>query len=75
MKKLIAHSIASILLSVVTLGLCAQAQSPERTIKADIPFEFSVGNRIFPVDATRWCAPSLFCLSCEIPMVGCWPTS
>ena len=48
MKKLIAHSIALILLSVVTLGLCAQAQSPERTIKADIPFEFSVGNRIFP---------------------------
>jgi len=48
MKKLIARSIASILLSVLTLGPFAQAQSPERTIKANIPFEFSVGNRSFP---------------------------
>lgn len=48
MRKLIARSIASILLSVLTLGYIAQAQSPERTIKANIPFEFSVGNRSFP---------------------------
>ena len=48
MKKLIARSVTSILLSVLSLGLLAQAQSNERTIKANIPFEFSVGNRIFP---------------------------
>ena len=48
MKKLIARSIASILLSVLSLDLIAHAQSPERTIKANIPFEFSVGNRSFP---------------------------
>jgi hypothetical protein len=48
MTKLIARSIASLLLSALTLGPLAQAQSPERTIKADIPFEFSVGNRVFP---------------------------
>lgn len=48
MKKLIARSIASLLLSVVALGSFVQAQSPERTIKANIPFEFSVGNRSFP---------------------------
>jgi hypothetical protein len=48
MKKLIARSMASILLSVLALGLFAQAQSPERTIKTNIPFEFSVGSRSFP---------------------------
>jgi hypothetical protein len=48
MNKLIARSIASLLLSAMTLGPFAQAQSPERIIKANIPFEFSVGNRIFP---------------------------
>jgi hypothetical protein len=48
MKERIARSIASLLLSVLSLGLFAQSQSTERTIKANIPFEFSVGNRSFP---------------------------
>ena len=41
-------SIASILLSVLTLGSASRRRAPERTIKANIPFEFSVGNRSFP---------------------------
>jgi hypothetical protein len=48
MKKLIARSFAFLLLSVLAVGTFAQAQQSERTIKANIPFDFSVGNRIFP---------------------------
>jgi hypothetical protein len=48
MKKLIARSFAFLLPSVLTLGSFAQAQQSERAIKANIPFDFSVGNRIFP---------------------------
>lgn len=48
MKKLIAHSFASFLFAVLTLGPFAQAQHPERSIKANIPFDFTVGTRTFP---------------------------
>jgi hypothetical protein len=47
MKKLIARTFASFLLGVLTLGLSAQAQHAE-AIKVNIPFEFSVGDMVFP---------------------------
>jgi hypothetical protein len=48
MKNPIALTLASLLLGVLPLGALAQAQSAERIIKANIPFEFSVGERVFP---------------------------
>jgi hypothetical protein len=48
MKNPIALTLASLLLGVLTLGPSAQAQSAARIIKASIPFEFSVGERVFP---------------------------
>ena len=48
MTKLIARSFASILFGVLALGSIAQAQRPERTVKANIPFDFALGSRTFP---------------------------
>jgi hypothetical protein len=48
MKNLVARTLASLLLGVLTLGSVAHAQHAEQVIKADIPFEFSVGNQVFP---------------------------
>jgi hypothetical protein len=48
MKKLVTLTLASLLLGVLTFGPSARAQSPERVIKANIPFEFFVGNQVFP---------------------------
>lgn len=48
MKSVIARTLISLLLGVGTLGPTVHAQSTERTIKATIPFEFSVGDKIFP---------------------------
>ena len=48
MKNPIALTLASLLLGVLTLGPSAQAQSAARIIKANIPFEFSVGERVLP---------------------------
>lgn len=39
---------ASLLLSVLMLGSALYAQRTERVIKANIPFDFVVGNEIFP---------------------------
>jgi len=48
MNNLVARTLTSLVLSVLILGPAARAQRVERVIKANIPFEFSVGNRIFP---------------------------
>ena len=48
MKNLVARTLTSLLLGVLTLGPSAQAQHAERVIKVNIPFEFSVGNQVFP---------------------------
>jgi hypothetical protein len=48
MNNLVARTLASLLLGVLTLGSPAQAQSGPRVIKANIPFEFGVGNQVFP---------------------------
>jgi len=48
MKNRVAHVLASLLLGVLALGSTAQAQRTERTIKANIPFDFVVAGEIFP---------------------------
>lgn len=48
MQKLVARSVALLLFGVLTLGPFAQAQHSERSIKANIPFDFTVGSRAFP---------------------------
>ena len=48
MKNRVGQILASLLLSVLTLGSTAQAQHTERTIKANIPFDFVVGSQLFP---------------------------
>ncbi len=48
MKNFVARTLTSLLLGVLTLGSTAQAQGIERVIKANIPFEFSVGDQAFP---------------------------
>ncbi len=53
MKDFIARSLLSLFLGVLALGSTVQAQRPERTIKATIPFEFSVGSQTFPA-GTYW---------------------
>jgi hypothetical protein len=40
--------LASLLLSVLMLGSALYAQRTERVIKANIPFDFVLGNEIFP---------------------------
>lgn len=46
MKHLIARTLTSLTLVVVGLTMAAQAQS--KVIKANIPFEFNFGDKIFP---------------------------
>jgi hypothetical protein len=48
MKNRVGRVSASLLLSVLILGSALYAQRPERIIKANIPFDFVVGNEIFP---------------------------
>ena len=48
MKNRVGRVLASLLLSVLTLGSALDAQHTERVIKANIPFDFVVGNEIFP---------------------------
>ena len=48
MKNVFARTLTSLLLVLLTLGPAAQAQSGPQIIKANIPFEFGVGNQVFP---------------------------
>lgn len=48
MKNRLARLLASLLLGVLALGSTAQAQRTERTIRANIPFDFVVAGEIFP---------------------------
>lgn len=53
MRNMLERVLASLLLSVLTIsiltmGSVAYAQHTERVIKANIPFDFTVGGRIFP---------------------------
>jgi hypothetical protein len=48
MKNRVGRVFASLLLSVLMLGSALYAQNAERVIKANIPFDFVVGNEIFP---------------------------
>lgn len=48
MKKRVVRVFASLLLSVLMLGSALYAQNTERVIKANIPFDFVVGNEVFP---------------------------
>jgi len=48
MKNRVGLVLASLLLGVLTLGSTARAQRTERIVKADIPFDFVLGNEIFP---------------------------
>jgi hypothetical protein len=48
MKNMVARVFTSLLLGVLMLGSAAQAQQSQRVIKANIPFDFVVGDRIFP---------------------------
>jgi hypothetical protein len=48
MKSQVGRVFASLLLSVLMLGSALHAQSTERVIKANIPFDFVVGNEVFP---------------------------
>ena len=47
MKNLVARTLASLLLGVLSLGYTAHAQRIERVIDVNIPFEFNVGNQSF----------------------------
>jgi hypothetical protein len=48
MKNLFARSFALVVLAGLALGSTAQAQRIEKTIKANIPFEFAVGDKLLP---------------------------
>jgi hypothetical protein len=48
MRNRIASVLALILFGVLTLSSTARAQQTERAIKVDIPFDFVVGDEIFP---------------------------
>lgn len=48
MKNRVGRVVTSLLLGVLMLGATAQAQRHERIIKANIPFDFVVGNETFP---------------------------
>ena len=48
MKNMVARVLTSLLLGVLMMGSAAHAQQSERVIKANIPFDFVVGDRIFP---------------------------
>ncbi|HEV3207844.1 MAG TPA: hypothetical protein VGZ28_12885 [Terriglobales bacterium] len=53
MKNLVGRTLTALLLGVLSLGPAARAQSIERVIKANIPFEFSVGRKTFPAGNYR----------------------
>jgi hypothetical protein len=53
MKDLVGQILTSLLLGVLSLGPAARAQSIERVIKANIPFEFSVDGKTFPAGKYR----------------------
>lgn len=48
MKNPVGQVLASILLGVLTLGSTVHAQHTQRTVKANIPFDFVVGGELFP---------------------------
>jgi hypothetical protein len=48
MKSLVLRILTSLLLGVLILGPMAQAQRIENIIKVNIPFDFGVGDRVFP---------------------------
>ncbi len=48
MKNRVGLAVASLLLGVLTMGSTAHAQRTERIVKADIPFDFVLGNEVFP---------------------------
>jgi hypothetical protein len=48
MKNRVGLVVASLLLGVLTLGSTALAQRIERTVKANIPFDFVLGRESFP---------------------------
>lgn len=49
MKSMVARVLTSLVfLGVLALGSAAHAQRTEQIIEANIPFEFTVGSRIFP---------------------------
>ena len=48
MKNFVERTLTSLLLSVLAFAGTAHAQRAERVIKANIPFEFSVGDQTFP---------------------------
>lgn len=48
MKNRVVGVLASLLLGVLAPGSTVQAQQAEPTIKANIPFDFVVGDEIFP---------------------------
>jgi hypothetical protein len=47
MKNLVARTLTSLLLGVLSLGYTAHAQRIERVISVNIPFEFNVSNQTF----------------------------
>jgi hypothetical protein len=53
MNNLFGRTLTSLLLGVLAFGPAARAQHSERVIKANIPFEFSVGSRTFPAGEYR----------------------
>jgi hypothetical protein len=48
MNNLVVRSFTLLLLGVLTLGRAVQAQRTQQVIKAKIPFEFTVGDQVFP---------------------------
>jgi hypothetical protein len=48
MENFVERTLTSFLLSVLAFAGTAHAQRAERVIKANIPFEFSVGDQTFP---------------------------
>lgn len=48
MNNRVAQVLASLLLGVLVLSSTAQAQRTERTIKANIPFDFVLAGEVFP---------------------------
>jgi hypothetical protein len=48
MKNLVVGTLTSLLFGILTLGPAAQAQRAGRAIQAEIPFEFTVGDQVFP---------------------------
>jgi hypothetical protein len=53
MKTSVAGIAGSFLLSILMLGINAPAQTVQRTIQANIAFNFTVGNQTFPAGSYR----------------------